>query len=97
MAEPRFYSTLLKCIGCNALGAITWELRAARRARAAATALDDSDGPMSEDRSFTNLNGDFHLDAVRVLGHDMIVCSQCDSIYGPLPANSVPPPAIHVP
>ncbi|HJR57397.1 MAG TPA: hypothetical protein VJ798_12535 [Rhizomicrobium sp.] len=77
MAEPRFYSTLLKCIGCNALGAITWDLRYREAA---------------EDRSFIALNGDFHLDAVRVAGHDMIVCSQCDSIYGPLPANSVPLP-----
>ncbi len=76
MAEPRFYSTLLKCIGCNALGAITWDLRYREAA---------------EDRSYVGLNGDFHLDALRVGGREMIVCSQCDAIYGPLPANSTPP------
>jgi hypothetical protein len=73
MSQPHAYSTLLKCMGCNALGAITWDLN--RR-------------EAMEDRSFVGLNGEFHLDEARVSGHRMIVCSQCDAVYGPLPVNS---------
>lgn len=68
------YSTLLKCPGCNGLGAITWNLKYRE---------------MAQDRAFVALAGDFRIDKTRIPGdREMIVCTECDAIYGPLPPDS---------
>jgi hypothetical protein len=70
----RYYCTLLKCAHCNGLGAITWDLEYREAAK---------------DTSFVRVSGDFKTQAGRIDAKELaVVCTQCDAVYGPLPADS---------
>lgn len=74
MSLHRYHSTLLKCPGCNGLGALTWDLKY------------HDDG---KDTPFVGIAGDFRIDRERSPSDKaIIICVQCDQIYGPLPETS---------
>lgn len=73
MVSPnRHESSILKCLNCNARGAVTWQAAEEGSAR----------------RTLVSVAGDFHMEAGRTTPDGkVIVCTQCDEIYGVLPAD----------
>lgn len=73
MSPPnRYKSSLLKCLSCDARGAITWQAAEEGTAR----------------KILVKIAGDFHIEVGRTTPNSKaIVCKQCDKIYEVLPAD----------
>lgn len=70
VSQNRYQSILIVCFQCNARGALTVE----------------SAGGFKP-ATFVSIAGDFHVETGRTVPDStVIVCNQCDEIYGILPA-----------
>ena len=73
MASNQFLSSMLRCPNCKARGALTWE-----------KGPEDSDGYST----LTRVSGEFHVETGRITPESrLLVCTQCDEIYGPVPTS----------
>ena len=66
-------SSLLKCLNCGALGVLHWQ--------------EQGNGEMPR-RTLARVSGGFHIETGRTVpDRQVLVCTQCDEIYGVLPAG----------
>ena len=68
--------SLLKCLNCEASGVLNWQ--------------EGSDQTSSR-RTLVSVTGDFHIETGRTVPNSrVLVCTQCDEIYGALPIGRLP-------
>lgn len=73
-SATRYENLLLKCLNCGARGVITLEAAEEGRVR----------------RTLVGVGGDFHMEVGRTTPDSKtIICTQCDEIYGVLPADRI--------